>query len=111
MTIKVKTVADGSRNVAIQITGFLTGTDPFELCKVSDPRVKLTRMQWAVQEKAGLYLWWDQGLQDLVLPVESRNSITFDGLKAPENWEGSLWASPFGIDKPKGFLLIVEFDR
>lgn len=117
MPIKVKTTANSSRNIAVQISGFLIPDvqvqtkGPFLFCQLDNPKVKMTRLTWTIQEKGGLYLWWDKDRKDLVLPLESRNGINFDGLKAPEDWDGALWASGFKLDEPKGFLVIVEFDK
>ena len=114
MTIKVKQTADGSRNVAVQISGFIRDEDEnFEFCRLASvpDRLKLTRLQWAIQEKGGTLLWWDREGKDLVLPLESRNVMTFDSMVVPKGWDGVLWAEGFKLDDAKAFLVIIEFDK
>src|ERR1700679_3754655 len=96
MSFKVKVTAGGSRNVSVQISGSLP-KGMFELVKFEHLGLKLTSLLFLIQEKAGLYLWWDK--DDLILPLESRGAFKFDtGLKAPEGWDGTVWASTFASD-------------
>ncbi len=117
MEFKVKFAANSAKNVAVQVSGFLTrdeahdfGFGPVTFIELDEPRLKITRISWVIQEKGGLYLWWDEG-KTLILPLESRNAISFDGLKPPDGWDGKLWVSGFKLDEPKGFLIILECDK
>jgi hypothetical protein len=114
MTIKIKETASGSRNVSVEISGILEKVHedkPFRLVKFETHALKLTRLMFAIQEKGGLLLWWDEACEHLVLPLESRGGFNFDGRKAPDHWDGQIWATAFKIDEPKGFLIIMDFDK
>lgn len=114
MDFKAKVTAAGSRNVSVQISGFLKTDceDTFELVSFEHHELKLTGVLFLIQEKAGIYLWWDKERENLILPLESRGSFKFDGLvKCPQGWDGKIWASAFKIDEPKGFLLLLDFDK
>lgn len=114
MSIKVHQTAGGNRNVAMEIGGFLEKVhegSPFALVKFEEVHLKLTRVTFAIQEKGGILLWWDEACEHLVLPLESRGGFNFDGRKSPLNWNGQIWAQAFKIDEPKAFLIILEFDK
>ena len=96
-----------------------------ELDKLEPPRegwkgLRLDSAVWAIQEKMGLYLWWEdpKGEEALVLPMESRNSVRFDeGIPSPrvENgWAGKMYLSSFRCEDgplPKGFFVLLDFDK
>ena len=114
MTLKVNFTSDGSRNVAVHACGVLKPNDEDRLflCEFKDRNLKLTSVLFLIQEKAGLSLWWDKEGQNLVLPLESRGAFKFEnGLKAPEQWGGKLWMTPFKVDEDKSILLLLEFDK
>lgn len=114
MSIKVNQTAGGSRNVSVEISGFLETSHQdkvFPLAQFADVHLKLTRVMFAIQEKGGILLWWDEACEHLVLPLESRGGFSFDGRKSPPGWNGQLWAQAFKIDEPKAFLIILDFDK
>lgn len=110
---KVKITADALRNASVQISGGLPSQEEgkFKLVKFEHLGLKLTSVLFLIQEKAGLYLWWDE--DNLILPVESRGAFKFDiGLKAPEDWDGQIWGQAFKTEEfDKAFLLIMDFDK
>jgi hypothetical protein len=113
MAIKVITTAHGSRNIAIEMSGFLTSNEHdgrmFKLHKFEEHSLKVSAVLFLIQEKGGLHLWWDK--DNLLLPLESRGSFKLDARRSPEGWDGQLWGSAFKIDEPKGFLVILDFDK
>jgi len=125
MDFKVKLTGSGQRNVSAQISGLLKvpGFRTVNATKIAEEKVfklvsfehrglKMTSIVFLVQEKAGLLLWWNEARENLILPVESRGAFRFDvGLMPPEGWDGAIWATPFKVDEPKGFLLLLDFDR
>src|SRR6266850_3820010 len=113
MTFKVKTTASGARNVSIQARGWLPrNTDIFKLVEFEHHGLKLTSFLFLIQEKAGLYLWWDRDGNDLILPLESRGAFKLElGIKSPEDWSGQIWAEAYGVvEAPRAFLLLMDFD-
>jgi hypothetical protein len=114
MGIKVKETASGGRNVSVEISGFLEKVHEdkvFPLVKFDMTMLKLTRVMFAIEEKGGLLLWWDENCEHLVLPLESRGGFNFDGRKSPDLWNGQLWAQAIKIDSSKAFLIIMDFDK
>lgn len=107
--VKVKQVAGGNRNVTYQIRGILSRdiAEPIEVAK----GIKLSSAVWVVQEKMGLYLWWGPG--DLIMPMESRNSVRFDtAIAPPDDWDGVLHLTSYNMGEgKKGFLIVLDFDR
>ncbi len=130
MKFKAKLTADGERNASVQISGMLeeprsceysglkefnkakTGDKAFKLCEFKNHGLGLTDILFLVQEKAGLYLWWDEGKSNLILPIESRGAFRFDSrVRCPDDWNGQIWASSFKVDEPKAFFLAMGFDK
>ena len=113
MNFKAKMTGGGSRNVSAQISGFIDKDKvTFPLVQFEHHDLKLTSVAFLIQEKAGLYLWWDEGREELILPLESRGAFRFDvGIKSPEGWNGQLWAESFKVDEAKAFLLLLDFDK
>ena len=124
MSHKAIITAYGHRNASVEVTGFLEVTkgkktiDIFKLVQF-DPlpgdahvaQLKLTQINFLIQKNAGLYVWWDEAGSDLVLPLEDKGMFKFDGKKCPTGWNGAVWASAFNVDSPKGFVLIMDFDK
>lgn len=113
MDFKVKETAAGARNVSVEISGFIPRQhDPFELVTLMHKPLKITSFLFLIQEKAGLYLWWDKEGKQLILPLESRGAFKLEmGLKSPEGWDGKIWATGFNTESAKAFLLLMDFDR
>lgn len=117
MGLQANITAYGHRNASVVIKGFLDTSNPGKLFSFKDTsasQLKLTQVTWLIQEKAGLYLWWDEGRSDLLLPLESRGGMKFDGLRGPEEWDGSIWATAFTRDLGEmwsAVVLVLDFDR
>jgi hypothetical protein len=115
MSLQIRQVGGGQRNVTFQISGALTESLPLTPVETGFKKLKLASLVWVIQEKMIMDLWWKDG--ELILPMESRNSVRFDtGLQAPETWDGTFHLSTRNWDKPtidefKGFLIVVDFDR
>lgn len=126
MYIQVK---DGGKNLQVQISGFLSKDIEKPVCildlddsSVTKPREGIKGLRfdaalWALQEKMGFYLWWEEAMEpkDLAIVMESRNSMRFDvGLNSPridKGWGKKLWLTSFKVDEAKGFFLILDFDK
>lgn len=124
-----KIIRDGQKNCSILVKGFVKEDfDPtpiLDVSKLERPRegwkgLRLDSAVWAIQEKMGLHLWWSkpEGVDDLILPMESRNSIRLDeGLPSPrmnEGWRGIMYLSSFRAGDPPGlksFMFILDFDK
>lgn len=114
MSFQVRKTADGSRNAAVEVSGFLRQEHEgkvFPFVKFEHHGLKLTGVLFLIQEKGGLYLWRDEARENLIMPLESRGVFKFDGIKGPDNWDGQIWASAFNCDAPRAFLVILEFDK
>jgi hypothetical protein len=115
MTLKVSRVAGGMRNVTLHCTGCIEHDLPLTPLDTGIVEgMKLTSLMWVIQEKMGLYLWWDK--ETLLMPLESRNSVRFDtGISAPYGWDGKMYLSSYLCNTPpspmKAFLLVLDFDR
>jgi hypothetical protein len=111
--IRVNQIAGSanSRNFTFQVTGVLTEEMPLTPIDLGMANLRLASLVWIVQEKLGLYLWWDDNTD--ILPMESRNTVRFDAsIPAPEKWDGRIWLSSFGFVKPKKtFFLVMDFDK
>jgi hypothetical protein len=112
MTLKVKQVASGQRNVTYQVGAFLPdGNLPLTPVDIHlGERVKLTALLWIVQEKLAVDLWWAEG--DLLLTMESRNSVRFDSAVAPpKGWDGRMFLSSIpDTGARRSFFLVMDFD-
>jgi hypothetical protein len=116
--LRVSKVADGQKNFTLQITGVLR-SEQKELLEIqlgdNSSKLKLASLVWVVQEKLGLYLWWDK--ETPLIPMESRNSVRFDhALQPPEKWEGKMYVTSFNFEvgpltDRKWFFLVLDFDR
>lgn len=125
----VQILKDGPKNLTIAVRGIMgEDFDPLEILdirKTAPPSegwkgVRLDSAVWLVQEKATLRLWWskDQGVKDLIFPMESRNSVRLDeGLPspriiAPGEWPGKIWLSgKRNMDADKAYFFILDLDK
>jgi hypothetical protein len=116
--LEVVQAGGSQRNVTLNVRGLLTKEMPMTPISVKLEQVKglkLASLVWAIQEKLGLYLWWDE--ETILLPLESRNSMRFDvGVPSPDGWNGTLYLSSYGFTLPpaavqKAFFLVLDFDR
>lgn len=119
LPLKVKQVAGSQKNLTLQVRGYVSkdyrDMSPILVEEKFDRGLpKLSSLVWLVQEKMCLYLWWDK--EDLLLPLESRNSVRFDhALQPPERWNGTMYLSVSNWSQPdpggKAFLIVLDFDR
>lgn len=124
--LKCKQVIGGRRNVTLHITGMLSEGD-LQLTSLDlDPerrletgmlsRGKLANLLWIVQEKLVVLPYWtSDGNDDLIMPMESRNSVRLDpAIQAPKAWDGRLWFETLGWAMPapndKWFFIALDFD-
>jgi hypothetical protein len=108
---------DGHKNVTVLVKGILD--DELRLTPIllteklsgQPKKMKLTEALWLVQEKMGMALWWAR--DDLILPMESRNSIRLDrGWDSPKDWQGIIMLSSFNWSGHyKYFTLEIGFDK
>ncbi len=83
--IKGKWPQASGRNLTFQASGRLAPADALkgQLFSISDlarPEMKGLKIEsvlFALQEKMGLLLWWDEACEDLILPLESRGFFQF----------------------------------
>lgn len=127
----IQVIKDGPKNFSIMVKGFTTGefkrTQIIDLDKMSGPRegwkgVRLDSAAWAIQEKMGLHLWWedDDAEHALALVMESRNAMRFDeGLPSPrvsEKWGKKMYLSSFKFESVKpclraAYFVLLDFDK
>lgn len=112
---KVIQTAGSQRNVTYRIRGRIypeyDESARFEL-DLGQAGLKLASILWAVQEKCGLHLWLNR--EEILMPIESRNSIRFD-TPVPA-LEQTLYLTPFNLELApvthyKVFFLVLDFDR
>jgi hypothetical protein len=125
----VQLIKGGAKNHSILVKGFVRSDfTSTEILDMSDAikssglkGLRLDSAVWAIQEKMGLYLWWEKEHteENLALVMESRNGMRFDeGLPSPrvdDGWKGKLYLSSFkhqttGIG-PAAFVLLLDFDK
>ena len=126
----IQIIKDGAKNVSILVKGVLEEnlkmTPIIDLEKLQMPSqgwkgLRLDSAVWAIQEKMGFHLWWDECCKEehLVLPMESRNAMRFDeGIPSPRveaGWKGVIYLSSFRQDDPQGFrkwyFILLDFDK
>lgn len=116
--IKVNRVAGGQRNTTLHITGCIENDIPMTPVYTGTKEtgtMKLGSILWVIQEKLGIYLWWNK--EQLLMPLESRNAIRLDaGYVAPKDWDGNMYISSYNFAveprcKTKAFFLLLDFDR
>jgi hypothetical protein len=87
---------------------------PIDLGKPHEvARAKLANLLWVVQEKLVVYLYWRMsGYEDMIMPLESRNSVRLDpAMAAPEGWDGKLYLDTRNWTGPQKLLFVVlDFD-
>lgn len=122
--LEVNRINDGGKNVTINVSGILAQNTshqtPFMVLEFSDlkdhpKRIRLESITFAIEEKAGFYLWWmgKDSQKSLILPLESRGWFDFEKsgcLHSPE-WALGLGLSSFKIDEPKAFLLMLDMGK
>ena len=117
MSLKAKWPMASGRNLTLQVTGILAPGDDLkgQLFSISDlarPEMKGLKIEsvlFALQEKMGLLLWWDEGTSDLILPLESRGFFSFVyPIHCPKDWAGTVWWTAFKVDEPKHFYFTME---
>lgn len=116
--LSIRKMADGTKNAIVNISGLLTAelpqTDIVVLRDLADqPKgLKIESFVFAIQEKMGFYLWWRKGKETaLILPLESRGGLSFEGMQCLHSPEGTeaIAMSSFGWAAPKkGFLLLLD---
>lgn len=112
---KVIQTAGSQRNVTLRIRGrAYTELDEHArfAIRLPDAGLKLSSLVWLIQEKMGLHLWVNE--TEIMLPMESRNSIRFD-TPVPA-LESVLYLTPFNLDLApvtqfKAYFLVLDFDR
>ena len=116
--LKLQKTSGGQKNVTYHVRGFVHGRDmektEFKIEHPEASELKFSSALWIIQEKLTLYLWWAK--DDLLLPMESRNSIRFDlAVKPPIGWNGTMCLSSLNWNAPnaigKAFYLVLDFDR
>jgi hypothetical protein len=120
--LEVNKINDGGKNVTINFSGVLVkDIDPSAPKMVVDflslhvKRIRLESITFAIEEKAGFYLWWmGEGYKkSLILPLESRGWFDFEKsgcLHSPE-WAVGIGLSSFKIEVPKAFLIILDMGK
>jgi hypothetical protein len=112
---------DGQKNVTVHVTGILTKdivlADILAFSNLSGrpAKLRLESVTFAIQEKAGLYLWWRgrDSNKTLILPLESRGWFDFEKIgciQSPAETIG-MSISSFGVNAPKAFLLILDMGK
>ena len=126
----IQTIKEGEKNFSVMVKGFTR--DVFkrvpiiEIEKFKPPTsgwkgVRLDSIAWAIQEKMGMYLWWEDDDKEtsLILPLESRNGMRYDeGIPSPridKGWTKRIWLSSFNTNIApmgiKSFFLLLDFDK
>ena len=118
---------DGPKNLTLLVKGRV-GPEDFPRRPILDVTgaaslkgLRLDTATWAIQEKMGFLLWWEDSDEEesLILPMESRNFLKFpEGIASPriqDGWGGKLYLSSFRADEPTGldkwFFFMLEFDK
>lgn len=120
-TVNVTIGNDGGKNVTVFVSGILTKDvtllDLFKFSQLSGTfkGLRFESVTFAIQEKAGFYLWWkgQDSNKSLILPLESRGFFDFEklGCLPSPTWATGVSLSSFGVDKPKALLLIMDFGK
>lgn len=114
----IKRLADGHKNVILNVSGMLTEELPVtDICVFSSldhsPKaLKIESLVFAIQEKMGFYLWWKKGKETtLILPLEGRGGLGFEGMQCLHSPEGAeaIAISSFGWAAPqKAFMILLD---
>jgi hypothetical protein len=126
----IQTIKEGEKNFSVMVKGFTR--DDFKRVPVIDIEkfkpptsgwkgVRLDSIAWAIQEKMGMYLWWEDEDKEssLILPLESRNGMRYDeGVPSPrikDGWTKRIWLSSFNTNIApagvKSFFILLDFDK
>ena len=126
----IQTIKEGEKNFSVTVKGFVR--DDFKRVPIIDVEkfkpptsgwkgVRLDSVAWAIQEKMGMYLWWEDDDKEtsLILPLESRNGMRYDeGIPSPrikDGWTKKIWLSSFNTHIApaglKSFFLLLDFDK
>jgi hypothetical protein len=119
--------ADGGKNchvtIAGQMDGLLASPAPivsFKDLKDSPTKLRIDGVQFAIQEKMGINLWWimpaEEGIPAyrLIMPLESRGGFDFEKIKPLSSPEGSLGIAltVFKVSEQRmGFLLMLDMTK
>jgi len=110
MTVLTEIAGGTQRNLTFRISGQVTDEFRIEI-PTKQKLLKLSSAAWLIEEKMGFILSWDP--DSVLMPLESRSNIRFDhAIPSPDNWEGSLWLTPFKVsDPPMAFFILLDFDK
>lgn len=129
--MEIQLIKDGAKNFSVMVKGWaqkdFNPIPIIDIEKLAKPTagwkgVRLDSLTWAIQEKMGFHLWWEDGFKesDLILPLESRNSMRFDeGIPSPrvgDGWKRKIWLSSFKCltndpELAKHFFILLDFDK
>lgn len=118
-------LSDSSKNLKAIVRGFFTSdliepTVVLDLDKLKDSpqHIRIDSLWWLMEEKMGLRLWWDNG--QLLVPMESRNSMRFDHPLSSreltsEKWTRKLYITSHsiesGLTKQKYFTFGLDAEK
>lgn len=119
--VEIIRVTDGHNATIVSASGILTKEDEsFDLVhwaelKPVPVKARLESAAFGIQEKAGVLLWWKMpdGKNRLILPLESRGKLDFEGLQgihAPPTSLG-ICMTTFGVPSPKHFRLSIDLTK
>lgn len=128
--MRIQMIKEGEKNFSVMIKGFckedFSSVPVIDIEKLKPPTsgwkgVRLDSAVWAIQEKMGLYLWWEKEVTEdtFLLPLESRNGMRFDeGIPSPrvkDGWGKKIWLSGFNVNIApagvKSFFILLDFDK
>jgi hypothetical protein len=112
---------EGAKNLTLHVVGNITkNVSLYDILKFADLRspvikLRLESVTFAIQEKAGFYLWWrGKGSEkSLILPLESRGWFDFEKvgcIMSPADATG-IAISSFNVTEPKAFRLILDMSK
>ena len=119
--LSIKIGPDGMKNSTVNVSGILTAAQPVPreivtFAKLSHPpkSLKIEAIEFSFQDKLGFRLWWTGGdLPLLILPVESRGLMNFEGMQSLHSPEGvtGIGFTTYGMPPQKAdlaFLLMLD---
>lgn len=113
--LSARVPSSGARNLVVHVSGMLEA-DTTTLVLLADlssfdgKGLKLDKVQFLIQEKAGIILWWDGS--EILLPLESRGQFSFDyPFMSPKDWDKKLYYTAFKVDEPKAIFISMDFDK
>jgi hypothetical protein len=127
----IQLIKDGEKNFSVLVRGWVEKDfNPVPIINIEKlvkptagwKGVRLDSVVWAIQEKMGFHLWWENEYKEenLILPLESRNAMRFDeGIPSPrvaQGWKKTIWLSSFKTlsqdpDLAKHFFILLDFDK